>query len=171
MTIGRPPVPEHIRFDGHVNRDGPIPAYRPELGPCHLWTSGVNKAGYPNFTRADRTTVGAHRFALLLAGETIPPGYQVDHLCRVPRCVRRSHLEAVPPAVNQQREKEANGRTGGEFQSARTHCPSRHEYDEANTRVYRGHRYCRQCMRDVDSRRPNAWQRRKAKLAVVRSTT
>jgi hypothetical protein len=33
----------------------------------------------------------------------IPDGLDLDHLCRVPRCVRPEHLEAVTTAVNCQR--------------------------------------------------------------------
>lgn len=29
----------------------------------------------------------------------------------------------------------------------KTHCPSGHEYDEPNTRLYSGRRYCRTCDR------------------------
>jgi hypothetical protein len=32
-------------------------------------------------------------------------------------------------------------------QAARTHCPAGHVYDAANTRRYRGRRYCRACSR------------------------
>lgn len=30
----------------------------------------------------------------------------------------------------------------------KTHCPRGHEYDEANTKIYRGRRFCRQCKRE-----------------------
>lgn len=32
----------------------------------------------------------------------------------------------------------------------KTHCPSGHRYDEANTRHYKGRRYCLECRRDRD---------------------
>lgn len=36
-------------------------------------------------------------------------------------------------------------RNGNHFAANRTHCPRGHAYDEANTRTYRGSRYCRTC--------------------------
>lgn len=36
--------------------------------------------------------------------------------------------------------------------AAKTHCPSNHPYDDANTRMYQGRRYCRACKRDFDAR-------------------
>lgn len=30
----------------------------------------------------------------------------------------------------------------------KVHCPKGHPYDEVNTRIYRGYRYCKQCRRD-----------------------
>lgn len=33
----------------------------------------------------------------------------------------------------------------GKHQSFRTHCPYGHEYDEKNTRFYRGRRSCKAC--------------------------
>ena len=36
-------------------------------------------------------------------------------------------------------------RHGTHYESRRTHCPQKHLYDEANTRLYQGRRYCRAC--------------------------
>jgi hypothetical protein len=40
-------------------------------------------------------------------------------------------------------------RRGAKHWTARiTHCPQGHPYDEANTRMYEGRRYCRACARE-----------------------
>lgn len=33
------------------------------------------------------------------------------------------------------------------FNARKTHCPQNHPYDEVNTYVHNGHRYCRTCNR------------------------
>ena len=45
----------------------------------------------------------AHRLAYEQAKGPVPDGYEVDHLCRVTRCVNPDHLEAVTPTVNNRR--------------------------------------------------------------------
>lgn len=35
----------------------------------------------------------------------------------------------------------------------KTHCPQNHPYDEENTRIYQGRRYCKACKRERDRRR------------------
>jgi hypothetical protein len=39
-------------------------------------------------------------------------------------------------------------RHGTSSTGRKTHCPAGHPYDEANTRIYDGRRWCRQCVRD-----------------------
>lgn len=62
---------------------------------CWFWHGAANRKGYGMF-RAN----GAHRWSYRAFVEAIPPGYQIDHLCRVRRCVNPAHLEAVTPLVN-----------------------------------------------------------------------
>lgn len=69
---------------------------------CHLWTGPPNGAGYGTIRLGPRI-VGAHVAACLLAGVSVPPGYEPDHLCRVPMCVRLDHLEVVTAAENKRR--------------------------------------------------------------------
>lgn len=69
-------------------------------GGCWLWSAAVDKTtGYGKFY-ADGKVVNAHRWAYLNLVGPIPDGYTVDHLCRVRRCVRPSHLEAVTAREN-----------------------------------------------------------------------
>ena len=133
--------PTATRFWSKVDKDGPIPAHRPELGPCWMWTAYTDRKGYGQF-RLNGKTINAHRWPYEQAHGQIPDGLQPDHLCRNPPCVRDDHLEAVTSAVNTQRG------LSGARQRARTHCPQGHPYDEANTyRSPRGRRACRICGR------------------------
>lgn len=103
---------------------------------CWLWASNVNGSGYGHFWNGNRLVV-AHRWAYEHLIGPIPEGLQLDHLCRVRRCVNPSHLEPVTRGENIRR---------GDHQGRRkTHCPQGHIYDETNTRVYAGKRSCRMC--------------------------
>jgi HNH endonuclease len=101
----------------------------PETG-CWLWVGATDSHGYGSING-----FGAHRkFYQEIVGP-IPPGLELDHLCRVRCCVNPAHLEPVTKIVN-------NHRTGNR---SKTHCPSGHAYDEANTRRWRNQRHCRTC--------------------------
>lgn len=135
------------RFWHYVNKNGPVPAYRPDLGPCWLWTGAKDRQGYGYFgTRlADGRPriVKAHRYAVILEDGHLDDGLQPDHLCRVTSCVRRSHLEPVTSKVNSLRGE------GVAAQNARkSHCVHGHEFTVENTRLRReGGRSCRECNR------------------------
>lgn len=101
---------------------------------CWIFSGETTHNGYGRFFHAGRHEM-AHRFAYRMLRGPIPEGLTLDHLCRVRPCVNPAHLEPVTNAENARRGATAN----------RTHCPSGHAYDEANTRVYQGRRYCRAC--------------------------
>ena len=126
------------RFWSKVNKNGPVPAHRPDLGPCWLWTGGQNGVGYGMFWCGGRKVL-AHRFAYELLVGPIPPGLQIDHLCRVRCCVRHGHLEPVTHQENALR-----GDAGLNHRS-KTNCPQGHPYDAENTYLWRGQRRCRAC--------------------------
>lgn len=127
------------RYWSKVERQTEPCAHRPDLGPCWLWTGTINQGGYGRFT-LDGHMVVAHRVGFLLAGLTIPDGFDLDHLCRVRSCVFPGHLEPVTP-----RENVLRGEGFAAEYARRTHCPSGHEYAAANVYLYRGKRYCRAC--------------------------
>lgn len=59
---------------------------------CWLWVGSISSPdGYGRFTwqRGNRQrTVAAHRFALLITGESFGPGEVAEHECNEPLCVR-----------------------------------------------------------------------------------
>jgi hypothetical protein len=77
----------------HVQRDS--------LG-CWLWTASTDPKGYAQFDFRTRNTRG-HRFVYEALVGRIPEGLDLDHLCRVRRCVNPAHLEPVTRAENLRR--------------------------------------------------------------------
>ena len=130
------------RFLAKVDKRGPLPPLRPDLGRCWRWTGTVNRKGYGTWRCAKRR-MGAHRWAHELFIGPIPHGLIIDHLCRNPSCVRPSHLEPVTYAENVER---------GRKKSDVTHCPHGHPYAGHNLIIRNGWRFCRAC-KNADARR------------------
>jgi hypothetical protein len=81
---------------------------------CWLWTGRVNPSGMGQMRVSGARSRGAqggtridvHRLSYLWFVGPIPPDKpEIDHLCRVPSCVRPDHLEAVTGAENNRRAK------------------------------------------------------------------
>lgn len=105
---------------------------------CWLWLGSMINAGYGTI-RYHGIDLLAHRLVYELTHGPIKNGLHIDHLCRVRLCCNPAHLEPVTPGENARR-----GETG-QYQKQFTHCPQGHPYDESNTRLYQGRRYCRKC--------------------------
>lgn len=139
------------RFWAKVNKDGPHGIHSQtgvNLGPCWLWVAGLTR-GYGQFcVSVRRRSAKAHVLAYRELVGPIAPDSDLDHLCRVRRCVRPSHLEPVTRSVNCRRGDSGKHRLA---EAAKiTHCPSGHPYDVENTRVVRrpgrsSYRACRIC--------------------------
>lgn len=90
LSEARDRVSREDRFWRRVNKNGPVPAHRPELGPC--WVLGGNR-------RYGRVSVGgrgeggerAHRFSFFLAHGRWPIP-NANHHCDNPPCVNPAHL-------------------------------------------------------------------------------
>ena len=114
------------RFWAKVDKCGPIPAHRPELAPCWIWTAGLQH-GYGCFWSGSIKTRRAHRIAYEAQCGPLSPGLVLDHLCRERRCVNPAHLEVVTDRENILRGEG----TGARF-ARRTHCKRGHELPEAD---------------------------------------
>lgn len=127
------------RFWLKVDRNGPAPARRPELGPCWLWRACADRLGYGVFKRGGAGSRLAHVIAWEMVNGPVPRGLELDHLCRNPPCVNPAHLEPVTHRQNMARSVHAT----------KTHCVHGHPFDAANTQARRdGSRCCRVCARD-----------------------
>lgn len=105
------------RFDEKVNKDGPIPAINPALGPCEEWIGSCSVYGYGILNIGDKDAngkykgklVGAHRIAWFLEyGEWPKKGCALHH-CDNPKCVRISHLFNGNRPINNEDRKEKDG--------------------------------------------------------------
>lgn len=130
------------RFWAKVDKDGPL--LRPDLGACWIWLAYINPNGYAQIGRggARGGNMLGHRLAYELLVGPVPEGLDLDHLCRNRACVNPEHLEPVT-----RRENLLRGETLPADQVKRTHCKHGHPYDETNTAIHGGKRYCRACQR------------------------
>lgn len=135
-----------VRFLRHVDQRYGVPEINPEMGSC--WAYVDSKSDYPGFHNGEKG-IRAHRFSYEYYVGPIPEGFEIDHLCKVTRCVRPSHLEAVTPRVNTLRSSGPSA-----LHAVKTHCPQGHPYDEVNTYCTpTGSRQCRECRRAHDRKR------------------
>lgn len=105
--------------------------------PCLLWLHRLNKDGYGVQSTAGGDVL-VHRTMWQVANQKIlGVGVEVDHLCKVRNCCNPDHLEAVSHSENMRR-----------MNADKVACIRGHEFNETNTRVYRGKRVCRVCDRE-----------------------
>lgn len=112
----------------------------PESG-CHIWDGCVTTGGY-GLIGYNYKSLYVHRVSYEHFVGAIPRGLEIDHLCRVRRCVNPNHLEAVT-----HRENGIRGIGMAAVNFRKTHCVNGHEFTESNT--YRmssdSYRWCWAC--------------------------
>jgi len=121
-----------------IDKNGPVPEYAPELGPCWLWLGGRHSCGYGKST-FNKKQLLVHRLTYEESNGAIPADLELDHLCRVRHCCRPSHLEVVTHEVNAQR-----GMSPAAQNARKTACPKGHPYSVQPN----GYRICRPCFND-----------------------
>lgn len=133
---------------------------------CWLWTAAIANGGYSSFYWRKRRWT-AHRLSYAEAYGPIPPGLEVDHLCRVRHCVNPSHLEAVTS-----RENVLRGISPAADAARRTACSHGHSLTDPEN-VYPPvpsrprARNCKTCARDrARAQRAAARASRKRELAA-----
>jgi len=148
------------RFLFYVDKRGPIPTHRPDLGPCHIWKGYINEFGHGTYKWKGKTRK-THQIALEIAHRLVgrlPKKYVTDHLCRVTACCNERHLEIVTNKVNLNRGQSAE-LTRERFASI-THCSKGHLFDATNT--YRdpnnNKRKCRICERARQAHSRGGWK-------------
>lgn len=109
---------------------------------CWWWTGARNTKGYGS-TWIGKEAKTAHVVAYQVFVGPVPPGYEVDHLCRFRCCVNPEHLEAVTPKINTSRRAARR--------IAQT-CRRGHPKTDRS--------YCVTCKREADARR---WKRQHQK--------
>lgn len=101
MKPGMKRRPLADRFWEKVNKNGPVPPHRPELGPCWIWTASLDPQGYGRIGLGghDGDMALAHRVSFLLEHGRWPQPGGLHH-CDNPSCVRPEHLFEGDQAAN-----------------------------------------------------------------------
>lgn len=100
---------------------------------CWLWQGRRDADGYG---RLDGQ-LAHYAVWRALRGE-IPPGKQLDHVCRRRACVAPTHLEPVSKADNERRKS-------WRYRSRRTHCSAGHDLGIHGRLTPEGGKVCRSC--------------------------
>jgi HNH endonuclease len=81
---------------------------------CWLWTRALTTAGYGHLSVGGKKLRPAHRVAYELLIGPIPPGFYLDHMCHVPRCINPAHLRIVTNKQNAEHRigAQANSKSG-----------------------------------------------------------
>lgn len=117
-------------------------------GPCWHWMGYIEQDGYgrvaiPAGPKRKYRKRQAHRVIYEILVGPVPPGLQLDHLCRNRCCCNPAHLEPVTAKENIQRSDLSKR---GQHWRDKTHCPQGHEYTPENTYLdKKGGRFCRAC--------------------------
>lgn len=122
---------------------------------CWPWMGALISGGYGQINAAGRTR-HVHRVVYEILVGPVPDGLTLDHechtrevtcnlgdLCPHRRCCNPAHLEPVTQQTNVRRGRGLTARN-----AVATHCKHGHEFTLENTYRWRGHRMCRQCVRN-----------------------
>lgn len=137
--FGDPRLPSRFWAKVAVSEDG-----------CWRWTAALHGFGYGMFWLGGKME-RAHRAAYVALVGPIPPGLELDHLCRVRACCNPLHLEAVTRRENILRgdgpvRAAASMAAIGARRARRPTCERGHQLSGDNLRIRPdGSRFCRAC--------------------------
>jgi len=130
------------RFNAKVDRNGPVPAHRPDLGPCHVWTAYCSPEGYGR-VRFMGKPENANRVAFFLAHGRWPEPCALHH-CDNPSCVNDAHL-FEGTRIENNADRDAKGRN-------RPTCGEGHYARLRPDRLARGERHGSAKLTEQDAR-------------------
>jgi hypothetical protein len=107
---------------------------------CWVWRGCTNPDGYGLITFEGRQTT-VHRVSYILHVGDIPPGKELDHICKNRRCLNPAHLEAV---VHRENVMRGGSAIRSEF------CKKGHRFDGYDKK--RNRQYCKTCKNEVARR-------------------
>lgn len=127
---------------------------------CWLWTGHRHiTEGYGQFSVSGKI-VPAHRWIWEQERGPIPPGLQLDHLCRIRYCVNPDHLEIVTQRTNILR-----GKGVAADRARQTHC-SKCGRELAGSNLKIEGKRSRRCIA-CDKARKREWYERKKNNASI----
>lgn len=99
--------------------------------PCWVWLGSKHPKGYGQvWNRDKKVTTRAHTLFYEKENGPVPAGYQLDHLCRNPPCVRPDHLEPVTGTENVRRGRVAKTTHRGAEDIRRLYATGEHTQSE-----------------------------------------
>lgn len=112
----------------------------PDVFGCRLATGRCDSWGYAYHGRSR-----AHVVAWVAANGPVPPGMQLDHLCRRRNCTTLHHLEVVTPSENTLRQS-------WDRRIKRQRCPAGHDLNVSRVITPEQGIVCRICNRRHQNR-------------------
>lgn len=149
--MSRPPASTELRMDRFFAKVDATGGW----SGCWIWLASLDRHGYGLFNFAGGRGGPAHRYSYSAGIGAIPEGAQIDHLCRVRRCVNPMHLEPVSSRENTMRSPIAVTAVYSRQQA----CKHGHDYTPENLYLINGRRRCRACARRNNR---DAYARRRA---------
>lgn len=131
-------------------RDRLLAKLAPQPNGCWHWTGVIDSKGYGHVGYKGRRGETVQRAVYDCFVGPIPDGHEIDHQCHNDdeTCIRLGagclHRRCGNPAHLRPLVRVANSRAAKQRVTA---CPHDHPYDDENTRLVGGRRFCRTCQR------------------------